>query len=442
MAPINKSPTSPAVVYETLRISQKIAEECNQATIMVTYDLAIAIIAMRIRSTEKPTFDNVFVNLGGFHIQMAYFHAIGTLITDCGLTDVLVDCEILAGGSVTGLISGKHFNRCKRLHTLAALGLQVLHFEAFLDSDPEKYDREDITERVKQLFKGEITEEKFQIEGLTTIMDEYFKFKTDTLNEKHGKTAKFFVTYIDYIMKYLMFSRSIRIGNFALFKYIIPLLNEIFFVTNQVNYARWLLKYYDNLLKIEDTHPDIADAFKSGYIGVKRTNNPHSRVPFDLTLEQTYNADAGRRLTGITQFTNSYSARERWARSHGLRTTITSHLLEKIGLKKSEDPKADLQPHQIKKDSSQLKIFIEHLKKYINPFNTADLEPNYLFNISTGRAATPEITEFLLNVNEKGKELKEKFINECSQSETRFEEVIPRIKICNFSNNNIKKKYS
>lgn len=146
LAPINKSPTTPDVVYETLRQTQQIATECGQASIMVTYDLAIAIIAMRLRSTEKPTFDNVFINCGKFHIQMAFFHAIGIFINDCGSTNVLSDIEILASGSVNGFVSGKHFNRCKRIHPMDALGLQILHFEKFLkqretvleDSDLER----------------------------------------------------------------------------------------------------------------------------------------------------------------------------------------------------------------------------------------------------------------------------------------------------------------
>jgi len=51
--------------------------------------------------------------------------------------------------------------------------------------------------------------------------------------------------------------------------------------------------------------------------GKKRTSNSFSRALIDLTLEQTVNADAARKLTGITYFTNSISARQRWARSHG-----------------------------------------------------------------------------------------------------------------------------
>ncbi|GFU94344.1 uncharacterized protein TNCV_4368181 [Trichonephila clavipes] len=66
--------------------------------------------------------------------------------------------------------------------------------------------------------------------------------------------------------------------------------------------------------------PDLRDFQKD--FGIKRTNKPFSRQPIDLTLEQTINADAARTLTGITHLTNSISARQRWARSHDIRSTI------------------------------------------------------------------------------------------------------------------------
>lgn len=70
---INSSPTSDAVVQKTLQIAQKIAIECNQENIIVTYDLGIAARAYKIQANMSPGFDNIFINMGGFHIQMSYF---------------------------------------------------------------------------------------------------------------------------------------------------------------------------------------------------------------------------------------------------------------------------------------------------------------------------------------------------------------------------------
>ena len=57
--PINQSPTSDAVVAETLARTQNVAEECGKRTISFTYDLAIAKKAMQIRSSQKPKCSNV-----------------------------------------------------------------------------------------------------------------------------------------------------------------------------------------------------------------------------------------------------------------------------------------------------------------------------------------------------------------------------------------------
>ena len=47
---MNESPTSTSVVAETLKRSQKVAEECNKYNISVTYDLAIAKVAMQLQA--------------------------------------------------------------------------------------------------------------------------------------------------------------------------------------------------------------------------------------------------------------------------------------------------------------------------------------------------------------------------------------------------------
>ena len=70
---MNESPTSTTVVAETLKRSQNVAEECNKYNMSVTCDLAIAKVAMQLQAEEKPTYDNVFIDLGPFHITCAFF---------------------------------------------------------------------------------------------------------------------------------------------------------------------------------------------------------------------------------------------------------------------------------------------------------------------------------------------------------------------------------
>ena len=77
---INASPTSTTVVIEALRRTLQIAAESQLSSISLTCDLAIAKLAYQIQATEASDFDIIFINLGAFHIEMAYFNAIGKYI--------------------------------------------------------------------------------------------------------------------------------------------------------------------------------------------------------------------------------------------------------------------------------------------------------------------------------------------------------------------------
>ncbi|KAG8177889.1 hypothetical protein JTE90_001720 [Oedothorax gibbosus] len=180
LTPINESPTNKSVVLETMKQSKKICEEVKQSSIQVTYDLAIAKIALQIQATQKPEFDNLFIHLGPFHIMMAYFKAVGKVIIDCGLTNVMVQSDLLASGSVNGFLEGKHFNRCKRLHPLVAVGLELLHFNSFLESKNVVVTEE----MVKEISQMGTSSQSFKIndEELYELIHNYNIYKQQTLN--------------------------------------------------------------------------------------------------------------------------------------------------------------------------------------------------------------------------------------------------------------------
>lgn len=151
-----------------------------------------------------------------------------------------------------------------------------------------------------------------------------------------------------------------------------------------------------------------------------------------MTLEQTINADAAGRLTGIVHLTDSISARQRWARSHDIRSTIITHVLEEIGIGKNQDISAELQLSNIKKSSEQLEKFVKPFDQYINPFS-CNLPVDQLFNIASGKAAVTQVDKFLLNVEEIGNDQRETFITECSLDINRFDKAIKKTPIHNFS---------
>ena len=212
---INAAPDR-SVTRETLVYAQKIAKECNQDHIILTYDLGIAKSAMEIQITDSPEFDNIFINLGDFYIEMAFFKALGKYIDGSGLIDILSQAEILAEGSVTGFIEGKHFNRCKRIHVLLSRALQAVHFKEFLNEHEDILFDEKIIDEL-QFIQNNSTEmhESLKLKSeLENILNQYQEFLKLTLAGEHGNTAKYYMQYVEFVNIYLKFERSIRTSDF------------------------------------------------------------------------------------------------------------------------------------------------------------------------------------------------------------------------------------
>ena len=436
---IKESPTCKSVVLETLKRAQRIAEECHLSSINVTYDLNIAKDAFAIQCEESPTFDNIFISLGSFHIEGSFFNAIGKIIAGSGCLYILVECEVLAGGSVSCFLAGKSYNRCKRIHELLSLAMEILHFQFFLQKNVEK-DIKDVLINSTTDLDLACDIECFETSAeLSDVILQYEKFKDLTRCGAHGKTAQFWMAYIDAVTLYHDFCRSHRAGDFDLFRNCIPKMASYFFALNNLNYARWICHYLNNLLLIDRTHPSVYEDFKNGMFAIARTKKSFSRQAIDLTLEQTVNKDAANGSFGIGAFTNNISARQRWADGHFAKMTIVTNLMDELNLTKNEDITEGLKTHRIKRDQRDLEKIKQMIVDNINPFNP-DLEKDKLFNISTGKAASEDTQNFLLNVMKIGKDRRDTFIEECAAKNERFHERINRVKINNFQKEGIKVK--
>ncbi|OXU31738.1 hypothetical protein TSAR_007915 [Trichomalopsis sarcophagae] len=232
----------------------------------ITYDLAIAKIAVQIQLTERnnlQNFNNLFIHFGAFHIQMAYFKAIGKYI------DNMDRC---------------HFNRSKRIHPFISLAFSILHFERFVQSEDVQIS-ENVKTYLQNFTKNRSIVPTIDLVELLLIIEKYEEYSDKTLKGEHGKTAQYYMIYINRINHYLMLTASIRTNDFELFKFILPKITNLFFVFNQPNYARWLVAYHNKLCKVHETHPGLEVELDRGSFGIKRTDKPFSRIPIDLTLE-------------------------------------------------------------------------------------------------------------------------------------------------------------
>ena len=226
-------------------MSQKIAEECGSKYIQNTCDLAIAKLCYAIQSKESPKLDNVFMHLGTFHIECAFYKDIGTFIDGSDLTNVLVDSEIIANGSLKGFLSGKNYNRCKRVHQIMSLSLQKLHFEEFLNAE-NIIVSEKVTSYLLEFEKKPSENPMINHDKTLLLMEKYQTYTKKTLAGHFGKTAQYHSIYIDMVNLYHILVKSVRTGNLEMYIYALSRIVNFFFLFNHQNYSRLL--YYITLL--------------------------------------------------------------------------------------------------------------------------------------------------------------------------------------------------
>ena len=145
---------------------------------------------------------------------------------------------------------------------------------------------------------------------------------------------------------------------------------------------------------------------------------------------------------GITHFTNSEQAQQRWAISHHVRLGLITTLLDHLGLIRKEDVSKETYPHRVKKDNVFFNDITEYIKNCKNPFTQQEegSDGGHLFNICSGKAASKETTNFLLNVRENGNSARDKFIASCIKDPASFEKPITKQKIFTFASESIKNK--
>ena len=160
---------------------------------------------------------------------------------------------------------------------------------------------------------------------LDDLLQDYFLYVTATINGEKGKTAEFWMKHVHLIHVYQEYSRDLCDGDLRDYISCLAKFTNMFFALNHLNYARWTVKYHNNLLTLEYSDPETFREYKYGMSSINRTTKPFSKNPIALTLEQTVSADTASQRTGNASMTNSISAGQRWAEYHHfLRTRFKS----------------------------------------------------------------------------------------------------------------------
>ena len=159
-----------------------------------------------------------------------------------------------------------------------------------------------------------------------------------------------------------------------------------------------------------------------------------------MTLEQTINADAASRLTGITAFHQNIPAKNRWTITRSVRAAVVGELINKAGMYHGEETHKELGRSRVDRDHTDLQKLTDGILATSNPFTGGEGDP--LRNIATGKVASKKMQDDLLSFEQKAHSLYDDFKQGCFVDPARFERSISQTKLDNFASEAISMKVS
>ena len=295
---INAPATALTTVFEILNQSEQIRRELHLQTIVVVMDQALYAKAVEITWKHKERFANVLLRMGTFHTICNALSILGKRFG--ALKDICIEAELVAEGSINGVLDGKHYNRAVRVHKYIYEALMRLAWAGFTnwveENVPEKSAMiKSFLEEVNRMV-GELNQKQLsnllKCSFLTELMSLWGDF-LEHLRHSNGDLSAYWMSYIDIVENVLLgLLRAAREGNWDLHLSAIRTLIPWCFAYDKVNYACYLSPYLAEMTNLPDKNPEVYSAFKTGQFSVQlSSSNPFGQLPVNQTTEVMVNKD-------------------------------------------------------------------------------------------------------------------------------------------------------
>ena len=156
---------------------------------------------------------------------------------------------------MTGVLSGRHYNRCIRAHKIMYEAMERLRFQAFEKTltAAEKDSFNAIAINVQEDSRRERFLEMCSSRSVAEAKAKYDQF-IRTKSEENPSFA-FWSNYLEMVQLLLLYIRATRTSDWSLHLSSLRSMIPWFFVTDRVNYSRYGPCYWLEMICLEKTHP-------------------------------------------------------------------------------------------------------------------------------------------------------------------------------------------
>ena len=165
------------------------------------------------------------------YVEIAAMRTIGDCIQDSGWVNALSQSNVASAGTAESFLKSSHVSRTRHAHQVTACSLHMLMHKAF----------------------NQLLENVDDTEGNGISFEEWKERK-----EKESPLFYFWSLTLMFELIILIFVRSLREGNFDLYKDSLTMLIPWLFALDHPNYARWLPIHVRDMMALESIAPSVA----------------------------------------------------------------------------------------------------------------------------------------------------------------------------------------
>ena len=408
--------TDEDTIFTTMVNFQDVLEQKQLSNGPLWSDEGVYRIAKEIQLRQPDKFSNIFLGLGGFHLEKVILGCLGPFLEPSGIKNVLIKHEIFGPGVANSVMSGGDYVRSKRGMSLIAEALEQLQMKAFLqETSIEQFDDlSDIVSKIRQLMKDPIDNEDRISELWNDCLEEIvlFERKFEEFKaigcEKSEQFAYWNTFLIDIVPVLRDLTRSFREGNWMLHLSSVYRALALCFAFDRINYKRWLPLYYEDCLALPTQFPEIYEAFSNGDFVVRHSSRRCSAVPIDQALEKEYNKPA-KSQSGIIGITRRKEAVCKWNIIKHEKAKYRTCLQEICQMSEGDEYSLHHEFSQriTREDQKSVSMIISYLLQRGNPFSTDKATP--ITNIAFGEVIEESERKFLLDCISLGETARDEF---------------------------------
>lgn len=170
-----------------------------------------------------------------------------------GWVEVALEANLITTGSVAGVIDGKNWDRAMNTHKSMLEALERLLYDRYLQThEPLTPEGTAVLEKLT-LNESTLTDVLSPDDvGLSYHIAEYNAFREAVRNGELGETGQFWMEYIDCIWILLSMNKAIKMNDYDRYKAALSNMPDLFFCSDQQNYARFLTYFGYFLQHIEE----------------------------------------------------------------------------------------------------------------------------------------------------------------------------------------------